>query len=330
MTDRSRRLLDILRLIPVALLVVLVGVFSSLSPRFLDVQNVVNILVQSSSLAIAATGMTFVLLTAGIDLSQGSVMFVAAAVAGKLLLGGAPLAVSLAAALTAGLLCGAVNALLIVRLRVLPFIVTLAALYAERGLGLYITGTRAMNLPESILALGSGRPLGIPMPIWILVAVVAAAQLTLSRTAFGRQIYACGYNVEVARRAGIRTGVVLASVYAISACCAALGGLVSLAQLGAVSPTFGNQREFAAIAAAVLGGTSLFGGRGSVVPGALLGAVLIQTVESGLVIVNADPYLYPLVLAGVIFIAVLLDGIRRAFQVRLEARRIRPLEADAR
>jgi ribose transport system permease protein len=329
MNDRSRRLLDILRLIPVALLVVLVGVFSSLSPRFLDVQNVVNILVQSSSLAIAATGMTFVLLTAGIDLSQGSVMFVAAAVAGKLLLGGAPLAISLAAALAAGLICGAMNALLIVRLRVLPFIVTLAALYAERGLGLYITGTRAMNLPESILALGSGRPLGIPMPVWILAAVVAAAQLTLSRTAFGRQIYACGYNVEFARRAGVRTGAVLASVYAISAFCAALGGLVSLAQLGAVSPTFGNQREFAAIAAAVLGGTSLFGGRGSVVPGALLGAVLIQTVESGLVIVNADPYLYPLVLAGVIFIAVLLDGIRRAFQDRVEARRIRPLEADA-
>jgi ribose transport system permease protein len=317
-----------IRFLPLALLIALIAIFSTLSPRFLDAQNLVNILVQSSSLAIAATGMTFVLLTAGIDLSQGSVMFVAAAIAGKLLLGGAPLALALAAALAAGLLAGALNAFLIVRFRVLPFIVTLAALYAVRGLGLYLTETRAMNLPESILAIGSGRVVGVPIPVWILAAVAAAAEITLRRTRYGRQIYACGYNVEYARRAGVRTGLILASVYAISGFCAGLASVVSLAQLGAVSPTFGNQREFAAIAAAVLGGTSLFGGRGSVVPGALLGAVLIQTVESGLVIVNADPYLYPLVLAAVIFFAVLLDGIRRTVQNRLEKRKIRPLEAE--
>jgi ribose transport system permease protein len=323
------RTIDLLRLIPVALLVVLVAVFSSLSPRFLSTQNVLNILVQSSSLAIAATGMTFVLLTGGIDLSQGSVMFVAAAVAGKLLLGGMPVSAAIFAALLAGGLCGAAHAGFIVQLRLLPFIVTLAALYAERGLGLYMTETRAMNLPESILVLGTGRLLGIPAPLWVLGMVVLAAQLVLDRTPFGRQIYATGYNLEYARRAGVRTGVILASVYMISGFCAGLGGMVSLAQLGALSPTFGNGREFAAIAAAVLGGTSLFGGRGSVVPGALLGAVLIQTVESGLVIVNADPYLYPLVLAGVIFVAVLLDGIRQAYRRRIEARKIRPLEAAA-
>ena len=105
--------------------------------------------------------------------------------------------------------------------------------------------------------------------------------------------------------------------------------MVSLAQLGAVSPTFGNQREFAAIAAAVLGGASLFGGRGTVFPGALLGAVLIQTVESGLVIANADPYVYPMALALVIFAAVLLDGLRHALVKKLERRKIRPLEVSA-
>ena len=327
MTRRASPVHDLLRLIPLALLAALIAGFSLLSPRFLDVQNVVNILVQSSSLAIAAVGMTFVLLTAGIDLSQGSVMFLAAAITGKLLLGGAPFPVAILAALVAGLLCGGLHAALIVRLKLLPFIATLAALYAERGLGLYITETRAMNLPESILAFGSGRALGIPFPVWVLAAVAAAAQLCLDRTPFGRQVYACGSNLESARRAGVRTGAILASVYMISGVCAALAAVVSLAQLGAVSPTFGNQREFAAIAAAVLGGTSLFGGRGSVVPGALLGAVLIQTVESGLVIVNADPYLYPLVLAGVIFLAVLLDGIRQAYRRRVEARKIRPMEA---
>jgi ribose transport system permease protein len=318
---------NLLRLIPVALLGVLIAVFSTLSPRFLEAQNALNILVQSSSIAIAATGMTFVLLTGGIDLSQGSAMYLSGAIAGKILLDGGPLPGAMAAALLVGILCGGFNALAVVRFRMLPFIVTLATLYAFRGIGLGLTQTRAMNLPESILALGSGR-LGIPVPLWILGAVAVTAEVTLRRTRYGRQIYACGYNVEYARRAGVRTGIVLASVYAISGFCAALGGIVSLAQLGAVSPTFGNQREFAAIAAAVLGGTSLFGGRGSVVPGALLGAVLIQTVESGLVIVNADPYLYPMVLAGVIFLAALLDGIRKTIQNRLETRKIRPLEAE--
>jgi ribose transport system permease protein len=320
---------NLLRLIPVALLGVLIAVFSTLSPRFLEAQNALNILVQSSSIAIAATGMTFVLLTGGIDLSQGSAMYLSGAIAGKILLDGGPLPVAMAAALLVGTLCGGFNALAVVRFRMLPFIVTLATLYAFRGIGLGLTQTRAMNLPESILALGSGRLLGIPVPLWILAAVAVTAEVTLRRTRYGRQVYACGYNVEYARRAGVRTGVVVASVYAISGFCAALGGIVSLAQLGAVSPTFGNQREFAAIAAAVLGGTSLFGGRGSVVPGALLGAVLIQTVESGLVIVNADPYLYPMVLAGVIFLAALLDGIRKTIQNRLETRKIRPLEAEA-
>jgi ribose transport system permease protein len=315
-----------LRLVPLAVLAALAATFTALSPRFLTAQNLLNIVVQASSLAIVATGMTFVLLTAGIDLSAGSIMFLTAAVAGKLSLSGAPLGVALGAALAAGALCGALNAVLIVKLRLLPFIVTLALLYAGRGFGLMVTETRAMNLPDSILRIGSGTLAGIPAPVWILLAVLAAAQFTLSRTPFGRQIYACGNNLEAARRAGVRTSRIVGAVYVISACCAALGAIVSLAQLGAVSPTFGNQREFAAIAAAVLGGTSLFGGRGTVVPGAVLGAVVIQTVESGLVIANANPYVYPLVLSAVIFLAVLLDSVRHAIVKRLERRKIRPLE----
>jgi ribose transport system permease protein len=329
MTGWSGKLLPALRLAPVGVLGVLVAIFGYLSPRFLAPQSLLNIVVQSSSLAIAATGMTFVLLTAGIDLSVGSVMFLAAAIAGKLVLAGGPLALALAAALATGALCGLLNAFLIVRLRLLPFIVTLAILYAGRGLGLLLTETRAMNLPDSVLRIGAGTVFGIPVPVWILIAVLAAAQFTLSCTPFGRQVYACGNNLEASRRAGVRTGLVLTAVYVISAVGAALAAMVSLAQLGAVSPTFGNQREFAAIAAAVLGGASLFGGRGTVFPGAVLGAVLIQTVESGLVIANADPYIYPLVLAAVIFVAVLLDVARHTFMKRLERRKIRPLEAAA-
>jgi ribose/xylose/arabinose/galactoside ABC-type transport system permease subunit len=129
---------------------------------------------------------------------------------------------------------------------------------------------------------------------------------------------------HAARKAGIRTSRIQFAVYVISGFCAALGGLVSIAQLGAVSPSFGNQREFAAIAAAVLGGTSLFGGRGAVLPGTLLGALLIQTIENGLVIANADPYLYPLVMSVIIFLAVLLDSLRNKQLRRSQRRIIRP------
>lgn len=301
------------------------AVFSLLSPRFLATNNFVNILIQSASTAIVATGMTFVLLTAGIDLSVGSVMFVSAAVAGKMVLGGQPLWLAAVVILLAGMLYGACNALCVTWLRIIPFIVTLATLYFGRGFGLWLTETRAMNLPESILRIGSARIMGIPFPVLMLGIVVLAAHLVLTRTSFGRQIYAMGNDADAARKAGIRTNRIQFAVYVISGFCAALGGLVSIAQLGAVSPTFGNQREFAAIAAAVLGGTSLFGGRGAVLPGTLLGALLIQTIENGLVIANADPYLYPLVMSAIIFVAVLLDSLRNQQLRRSQRRIIRPV-----
>lgn len=323
MLTPSRLSLTLLRAVPILLLALTVLIFGRLSDRFLDAQNLVNVLIQSSSLAIIATGMTFVLLVAGIDLSVGSIMFLSAAVAGKMVLAGLPLWAALLAVLAVGVLVGALNALLITRLRLLPFIVTLATLYVARGLALYVTETRAMNLPEELLRLGTGRLLGLPAPIWILIATVLIAQTVLQQTAYGRQLYALGRDPDGARKAGIPVQRRLISVYVLSGFCAALGGLVAVAQLGAVSPTFGNQREFAAIAAAVLGGTSLFGGRGSVLPGTLLGALLIQTVETGLVIINADPYLYPLIMAAIIFAAVLLDSLRSAQLAKLSRRKIR-------
>lgn len=306
------------------------AMFGSRAPAFLEPGNLVNILVQSSSAAITATGMTFVLLTAGIDLSVGSIMFVSAALAGKMALGGASLALLIPAVLVVGIVCGAINAFVITRLRIQAFIATLATLYLGRGLGLWITQTRAMNLPESLLQLGTARPLGIPAPAIVFAAVLVSAHLVLTRTPFGRQIYAIGNDREAAEKAGIATGRVVAIVYVVSGFCAALGGLVSVAQLGAVSPTFGNQREFAAIAAAVLGGTSLFGGRGRVFPGTVLGAVLIQTVENGLVIINANPYVYPLIMSAIIFIAVFTDSARHAQLLKLSRRYIRPWAAAVR
>ena len=139
---------------------------------------------------------------------------------------------------------------------------------------------------------------------------LGAAHLVLKCTPFGRQVFAVGYDLESARKAGLPTRRILAAVYIISGICAALAAMVSLGQLGSVSPKFGQQKEFAAIAAVVLGGTSLSGGRGNVLPGTLLGVLLIQTIENGLVMLNVDPYLYPIVTSGVIFLAVVMESIR--------------------
>ncbi|MFB3784824.1 MAG: ABC transporter permease [bacterium] len=310
-------------LVPIVLAGGGVAFFGYQSPAFLTFGNFVNILIQSSSMAIAAIGMTFVLLTAGIDLSIGSIMFLSAVIAGKMVLSGYALPWVLAAALITGLACGGVNAWLITRMGLIPFIVTLAAQYIGRGLGLWISQTRAMNLPGGLVRVGTARIAGLPVPVLIFLLVLAGAYIVLERTPFGRRIYAAGYDLDVAQKAGIDTRAVLFSVYLICGALAALSGIVSVAQLGAVSPKFGEQREFAAISAAVLGGTSLFGGRGHVFPGTVLGAVLIQTVENGLVIMNADPYLYPLITSAIIFLAVMMDSLRHHRLTQMKRKKIR-------
>ncbi len=320
---RPGLVIALLRAAPMLLFLGAVLGFGLMAPRFLSIENATHILIQSSAIAIVATGMTFVLITAGIDLSVGSIMFLAAVVAGKLALAGAPAWLALMAVVPVGLACGAINALFITRLRMLPFIVTLATLYLGRGVGLFVTQTRAMNLPDDFLQLGSARALGVPVPILLMAAVLVGAQVVLSATPLGRQIYAVGNDREASKKAGIRVGRVLACAYLASGLCAAIGGLVVVVQLAAVSPSLGERWEFEAIAAAVLGGASLFGGKGHVLPGTLLGAVLIQTIRNGLNIVNADPYAYPVLMGAVIFLAVALDSLRNARLRELHRRTIR-------
>jgi ribose transport system permease protein len=308
---------------PLLLFALVFLVFGLMSGRFIEVKNLSNILVQSSATGVVAIGMTLVLLTAGVDLSVGTIMFIGVAVAGKLIFNGQPLWIGFLAALAVGLVFGAINAFFITRLRIMAFIVTLATLFAGRGFGLWLTNTRAMNMPGEVTQLGAAKILGLPVPVLVFALVCLAAHLILTRTAFGRQVYAVGSDIEAARKAGLNVSRILFAVYVLSGVCAALSGLVSLTQTGAVSPSFGQQKEFTAIAAAVLGGTSLFGGRGRVFPGTVLGAVLIQTVENGLVIINADAYLYPLITSAIIFLAVLLDSTRTRLLTSLNRRHIR-------
>ena len=301
---------QLLTLAPLLLFVAMLVVFGVQSEKFREPRNLMNIVVQASSTGIVAVGMTFVLLTAGVDLSVGAIMFVAAAVAGKMALSGWPMPMALVSMVMVGIVFSGFNAFFITRVRVAAFIVTLATLFIGRGLGLRITETRAMNLPESYLQLGAAKWIGIPVPAWLFGIILLVGHLVLTRTPFGRQVFAIGHDTEAARKAGLPAGGILTLVYLISGACAAVAAMVTLGQLGAVSPKFGEQKEFAAIAAAVLGGTSLFGGRGGVLPGTLLGTLLIQTIENGLVILNANPYLYPMITSGIIFLAVLLDSLR--------------------
>lgn len=298
---------------PIALFVLLVVVVGAFSDRFLTTDNAVQIVAQAAPTVVVAVGMTFVLLTGGVDLSIGALMFIGAGIAGRLALGDWPLAACAAVMIGVGLAGGAANALLVTRFRLIPFVATLATLYIGRGVGRWITETRAINLPEMFLWLGASSWLGLPSVAWIAAAVAIAGQFVLSSTPFGRQLYALGANADAARKAGVNTLRITAAVYMISGACAGLGGLLALSRLGAVSPRFGELYEFDAITATVLGGTSLYGGRGRVLPGAVLGALLLKTIFSALVSLQANPYLYPLITAAIIFIAVLVDTLRGRF-----------------
>jgi ribose transport system permease protein len=326
MTDKKEKLaLLILRNTPIFLFALIFILFGLLSHRFLQWESLQNVVKQASYIGIMSVGMTLVLLTAGIDLSVGSTMYVSAIVAGLLINRyGFSLMPALTACLAIGGFVGAVNAFFITRLKIMPFIVTLATMVSGRGVGLLLTRSRAVAFPDAVVRMGSVELGGIlPLPILFFAMVVLAAHLFLNHLPLGRQFYAVGFDQETARKAGIPTTRVLASAYIFCGLTAALGGFISVAQLGIVNAGFGKGDEFDAIAAAVLGGTSLFGGIGSVFPGTVIGAVLIQMVWSGLVFAQVDLYLQPLIFAAILFLAVLLDSVRSRYLIKLRRRNIR-------
>jgi len=236
---------------------------------------------------------------------------------------------ALLVSIVVGTLFGAFNALCIVRLKIIPFMTTLATLVIGRGLGTALTESRQIDFPERMNAFGQTLVLGfIPMPIVVFGLVVLAAWFILTRTPFGRQVYAVGNDIEAAKKAGINTDRTLVLVYIISGFCAGLAGFILASQLGGrVDRSFGETREFDAIAAAVLGGTSLFGGVGNVF-GTVIGALLIPMVGTGLQFNLVNLYLQPLVRALIIFLAIFFDSLREANLQKLKRRFIRPVESS--
>ena len=310
----------LLRWAPVALLVLLGLSFAVFSHRFFSIANLSAILLQSSWLIVVALGMNFVLLTAGVDLSVGSTMYLAA-VTVSLGLSASPVWVCVLASLLVGALCGVVNGGLIVRARLPAFIVTLSTIFVGRGLGLYLTSTRIVYAGSAVASFGRGGKWGLAAPLWIAGAATACAWVLLKQTPFGPYLRSIGADAEGARRAGVPVAAVTLGAYTLCGAAAGLGGFISLSQTSAASGAFGQNAEFLSIAAAVLGGTSLFGGRGTLwAP--VIGAILITTVQNGLAMMNANPYAYPVVTGTVIFVAALVDSLRSGAIARWSRRPI--------
>jgi ribose transport system permease protein len=300
-------------------LVALVVLFAVIAPNFATPENLLDVARQISVTAILGAGLTFVIITAGIDLSVGSAVGVTAFVAVALALNGFPALVAVAAALLAGVVVGAVNGVLVARLGLASFIVTLAALTYLRGITYVGTdGTTMFSTTLNYAVLGHGSLWGIPIPVLIMVAVFAVGWYVLNRTVFGRWVTAVGGNAEAARLAGIPVKRVLCSVYVISGLCAGVGGVIASARLQSAVPDLGAGYELSAIAAVVLGGTSLMGGRGSLV-GTLVGAAIIGVLINGMTLLDVSSFYQQIIQGVVIILAVALDRLRARAAVKESA-----------
>ncbi|MBM4169906.1 MAG: ribose ABC transporter permease [Ignavibacteria bacterium] len=292
-------------------LLVEIAIFSALSPHFFTTDNLLNVMLQISITAIVAVGMTFVILTAGIDLSVGSLMAFVGVVATSMLKLDLRLEYAFPLAMLAGLLLGAASGLiagtLVTRFRITPFIVTLALMTIWRGLAfVYTEGRPVWELPEAFALLGNGRTLGIPNPTIVMIVVFVTAYVVLSHTRFGRYIYAIGGNPEAARLAGIGVKRIVTQVYVVCGVLSAASGILLASRMNSGQPNAGIMYELDVIAAVVVGGTSLFGGRGTVT-GTFLGSLLIGVLRNGLNLLNVGSYVQQVVVGVVILLAVLLD-----------------------
>lgn len=282
------------------------------TPYFLTSANLFSILVQSAPFVIMAAGELVVVLVAGIDLSVGAMAGLSGAVAASLMSSmGLPWPVALAGALATTTAVGALQGMAVNYLRVTDFIATLAGLSIFTSLTLIVTQGNPIGIAaDGFNALGQARLLQIPAQVWIAVVVVLGAWFWLSKTASGRHLYAVGGNRIAAYRSGIRVRRLRTLAYAFSGLCSGVAGIIFAAQLSSADPNAGRGDELTAIAAVVIGGVSLFGGRGSVW-GAVMGALLISTILDGLVLLNVSPYYTELVQGFVILLAVMLDYLKR-------------------
>ena len=281
---------------------ILIVLMSLLSPAFLKTTNIMNILRQTSVNGIVAVGMTFVIILAGIDLSVGSVIALAAVIAASFAHpGDYPLIVPVIAGLATGGLCGFINGFVIAKRKIAPFIMTLAMMTIARGAALvYTNGRPVIELSDSYNKIGGSYFLGIPIPVIIFIIIILIGWIILSKTVFGRHVYATGGNKTAAELSGIITGKITVWVYTIAGLLAGLAGIVLSSRVMSGSPATGQGYELDAIAAVVIGGTKLTGGVGSV-SGTVIGVLIIGVMNNGLDLLNVSSY-WQLVVKGIIIL----------------------------
>ena len=290
---------------------IMAGTLALLSDRFLTAPNLINILRQASINGIISVGMMLVILTAGIDLSVGSILALTVVITADLMQQGLPVPLAVAAGLGIGGVLGFMNGLLISKLRVPPFIATLGMMSFARGLALAYTGGKPITgLDEGFRFLGTGLVASIPMPVIIAFVVLVMGYVLLDKTRIGTYLYSLGENKEAAFFTGIATGFYTRFVYTASGVLAALAGMILIARLDSAQPVIGRGYEFDAIAAVVIGGTSLAGGEGKM-SGTLLGVLIIAMLNNGLNLINVSSFYEQIVKGVVIALALILHGIVR-------------------
>jgi ribose transport system permease protein len=306
---------DIKKLGPLIGFFLLCIVLSILSDSFLTVNNWMNVLRQVSINALIAFGMTFVILTGGIDLSVGSVLALSSAITAGMMASGVNGFTAIIIGLLAGFLMGILNGIVITKGRVAPFIATLATMTMFRGLTLVYTDGRPITgfASDDILfqMMGRGYFLGIPVPVVFMIVVYVALYFVLKKTTFGRHTYAIGGNEEASRLSGIRVDRLKIWIYSLTGGLSALAGIILTSRLNSAQPTAGTAYELDAIAAVVLGGTSLSGGRGWIF-GTLVGALIIGVLNNGLNLLNVSSFYQQVIKGLVILLAVLLDRRKEA------------------
>ncbi|RQW64945.1 ribose ABC transporter permease [Vibrio viridaestus] len=293
-------------------LLFLIVVVSFLNPNFFTVDNILNILRQTSINAIIAVGMTLVILTAGIDLSVGSVLALCGAFAATMVQMEWPTFITLVVTLGAGAVLGGISGLAIAKGKVQAFIATLVTMTLLRGVTMVYTDGRPISTgftdaADAFAWFGTGYLFGIPVPVWLMAFVFAGAWYLLNHTRFGRYVYALGGNESATRLSGINVDRVKLGVYAICGLLSALAGLIVTSRLSSAQPTAGMGYELDAIAAVVVGGTSLMGGKGKIT-GTLIGALIIGFLNNALNLLDVTSYYQMIAKALVIFLAVLVDN----------------------
>jgi len=296
------------RLIALAILCLILGLASD---AFLTTNNIVNVLRQAALLFLLASGLTLVILTAGLDLSVGANVAMSACLAATLLKSTGSIAIAVFSGLGCGLAIGIANGALITALRIPPFIATYGMLWILHGITYwFMKGETIHGFPPAFRAIGSGYWLGVPIPVYLMVAFLLIGVLFAQRTRWGQEIYAIGANPEAARLSGVPVKRRIVLVYAVSGAMAGLASLIFLARLNSAEGDIGESLTLPAIAAVLIGGTSLFGGVGSVF-GTLVGALILTLVLNGMNLLTINASWQPLVTGVIVVLAVFLDNLTR-------------------